>query len=235
MSVFDDVTEETILVEIERIISEGAVPSARAAREYYGSGELPALTERYFRQRGVNKRNRQAKFLGVSAQTLNRIFSGADISENMLFRFRTAIHRASLTKHYGEAEVKEILGKPWRSKDDRSINEAISELVKIIEFLLTKLHSSNSLGSEVQEFSCLHKAQLIAVLKEILAKLEAPVVNIQETETALGRAARAIKKGFSGAIENETKKAAREFLSVGRNLISELIKQRGFSSFSDFF
>lgn len=235
MSLFNDVSEEAILSEIERIISEGAVPAARAAREYYGSGDLPGLTERYFRQRGVIKRNRQAEFLGVSSQTLNRIFSGADISENMLFRFRTAIHRASLNKYYRENEVEEILGKPWRVKDGGKVNEAIRDLVEIIEFLLNKLYSSNSIGSGTDCISDLHKAQIIAILRELLAKLEAPVVNIQDAETALSRAGHAVKKGFSGAVENETRNAVESFLSDGRKVITEFIKQRGFSSFGDFF
>ncbi len=235
MDLFRNIGEEEILVEIERIISLGAVPSGRAAREYYSSGDLPNFLEIYFRQRGIVKRNRQAACLGVSAQTLNKIFAGADISENMLFRFRVAIHRASLRKHYDEIEVEKILATPWRANEGHNTSAAIAELVAIIESLMTKLSQSNSIGSGSENFTDVHRAQLIALLREVLAKLEAPVVNVQEAETSLARAGTAIKKGFSDAIETESKNVAQRFFSVGRRIISELIKQKGFSSFEDFF
>ncbi|MCV2887905.1 hypothetical protein [Ruegeria aquimaris] len=232
---FADVGEEAILVEVEKIINDGAVPSGRAARDYYTSGNLPTLMEMYFRQRGVIKRNRQALFLGVSAQTLNKIYSGADISENMLFRFRIAVHRASLRKHYSEDQVNQILEKPWRPKNDLEVNKAVMELLDLLSFILEKVNSSNSLGAPTSIFSDLHRAQLISLLKESIAKLESPVVNIQEAETTLSRTVVAVKKGLSGAIEAETRNVIQVLVASVRRVVGEFLKEKGFSSFSDFF
>ena len=223
------VGEEDILVEIERTITNGSVPSGRAAREYYASGELPTLMQMYFQQRGINKRPLQSKALGVSAQTLNKIFAGKDISENMLFRFRVARHRASLKKNYTEAQVKEILGSPWRFSEGKA-SELAKELSEIVSTMIERLRGSNS-----SKFNELQKAELISLLKELIAKLEAPFVNAEETDKAINRASTAMRRGMEKGVEEEVKKGTTQLLTVGRKYIVELVKQKGISVWTDIF
>lgn len=226
--------EEDILVEIEGVISNGAVPAAQAAREYYSAGELPALMERYFRQRGLPKRSQQAKALGVSPQTLNRILAGDDISENMLFRFRNSIHRAMLLKHYSVEQVESLLSFPWRQQPDMTESRALRELVKSLEIILLGLQKSNSIG-ENGVLSVDQKAQLISMLKELLAKLEAPLVNIEETDRAVNRVGAVLRKGVDKALEEEAKKAATGLVGLAREYLVGLIKDAGLPSLRDFF
>lgn len=229
------VNEEDILVEIERVISEGAVPTARAAREYYTSGRLPHLIERYFRQRGLNNRNRQAEALSVSAQTLNKIFAGADISENMLFRFRIAVHRASLLKNYSQSEVEQILNTPWRNNTESTAVRLARDVVEMADSLIRRLSESNQIGSSGYGISENHKKQLIATLKELIAKIEAPAVNAEETDRALSRIATAVSSNVKDAFEAEAKEVTGQLVRAGRGYIVELVKQKGWAAISSFF
>ena len=227
------VDESDILAEIERVISLGSTPAGQAARDYYSPGRLPELLNIYFLERGVDRRGKQASTLGVSIPTLTRIYDGADISENMLFRFQIAVRRMQLRVDAANDDSDQLLTRPWRDARGIEIQSVIADLVENISALIVAVEQSNSLNAEPNGISDLHRAQILSILRQALAQFEAPVINAREASTTLRRLSTAFHKGAASAVEERTKGLVSTTIEKGQRAVGELVKRAGWETFNN--
>lgn len=229
------VVESDILAEIEQIIATGSRPSGQAAREYYSPGRLGILLHRYFAERGIGKRGKQAQALGVSVPTLTRIYDGADISENMLFRFQVAVSKRQIEADTGVTNPEAVRTLPWRDARDAEMQGLVADLVETLSALMRAVQHSNEIGRPESGINEMQKTQIVSVLKQAIAAFDAPVVNTKEASGALRRIKQAIGSGSQKAVQGEAKELTSAAIEKGQGVIGGLLKRSGWETFTSFF
>lgn len=229
------VVEGDILAEIEQIIAVGSRPSGQAAREYYSPGRLAPLLNRYFLERGIATRAKQARALGVSVPTLTRIYDGADISENMLFRFQVAVGKRQIEVDAGVSNSDAIRTLPWRDARDAEMQALVADLISTLSALMRAIQSSNEIGSPESSIGEMQKAQIISVLKQAMAAFDAPIVNAREASGAIRRLRQAVGAGSEKAVQGEARQLTAAAIEKGQGVIGGLLKRSGWETFTNLF
>ena len=166
---------------------------------------------------------------GMSPSSLKEIFSGNDISENMLFRLQRYFEQYVEFEKTSMEEVDQKLFQQWRLTDQIMVQETISSVSLSLAALLKVVVASNQLGSENSPINALQKAQLIAMLEAMLASLKAPVIQMNETEGLFSWLKKIAKRGAEKGLEKGVSDGLRDVIENGEKLISELATQPGIS------
>ena len=229
------VTVSDVLAEIRQIEISGANKSIQAARAYYQTFNLPdLLTSFFFRQRMQNK-GAVARQLNMSVSSLGRVLSGADISENLLFRIEHFFELEAVSGSISDEKRLSLYIKPWRKTDSNSVQRSIAIVSDHLQVIYDALKYSNQVGSEESSVSVLQKAQIVALLEAMLAELKGPIVNAKKTSRFISLLKRIIGKGMEKGVEKGVSDAMEGAISEGGKLVSELSEQVGFSSLDSFF
>lgn len=220
---------ERILEEIENIRTEGYASSAQTARHYYLSLNLPKLLREFIAAQGFKSKSAVARAFDMSSQSFDRLLSGGDISENMLFRVEQNIRRYLLPQALSEAQVQELQARPWRLARTDESQRLIGILTESLIRLISAIKESNSIGKADSPISNIQKAQLIATLEAALIELKAPAVDATRTSAIVRWLGRILLRGSENALEGNVTDSMNSTISSGTDLIKNLAQQVGVS------
>jgi hypothetical protein len=171
----------------------------------------------------------------MSTTTVQKIINGSDISENMLFRLSVAFKREVLITDVGEKSALGIMRFSLRSTSGSSTQSKISTITQTLSSLISDIKASTSLGDTKSAISELECAQLLAVLETAIASLRAPIVNVEETASAIGWFKRIFRKSAEKELEGKIRTGLENAISEGQDLVGELVKNEGISDIGSFF
>lgn len=218
------VTARSVLDEVDKIIQKGEFGSSFSrGKNFYRPRSLPFLLKNFVAGRSMNK-SAAAKFFGFSTTSLENIFSGIDVSENMLFRLKIAleadIRQSSKSK-------KSIFPGNWRSANTNKIQAEISIVSEKLIFLKRAIQESNSLGLKNAPIDDVQIAQVIALLETTLAAIRAPLVETSRVQGFFGWLRGVMKKAVGRGIEKRVSQAADDAIKAGEDLIRKLLDRPG--------
>jgi hypothetical protein len=207
----------TVLDEIDQILEQSKYYQSReSGKRFYDQRNFPSVLTSYVAQSGQPIKANAQKF-GMSPDTLKKLMSGGPLSENMLFRVRSA-----LVAEAGSLEKDSVFPGDWCDATPRKVTTVISEVSDKLIFLKRVVEGSNFLSSRNAPIDKIQVAQLIALLTETLAALRAPLVDKKRTSGFfrwLGKLARvSAEKGVEKIVVDAMGDAA----NAGADLIHHL-------------
>lgn len=219
------VTARSVLDEVDKIIQTGEFGSSFSrGKNFYRPRSLPFLLKNFVAGRSMNK-SAAAKFFNFSTRSLDNIFSGFDVSENMLFRLKVALERD--IQQPSRSKKKKIFPGNWRSASTKRIQAEISAVSEKLIFLKRVIRESNSLGLKNAPIEEVQVAQLIALLETTLAALKAPLIETSRAWGFFGWLRNVMKKAAERGIEKRISQAADDAIKAGEDLIRKLLDRPG--------
>lgn len=231
----ENVTIADVLAEIRKVKTDIAFKSTQAARVYYRTHNLPKLLTSFFFRQRMQSKNAAAGQLNMSASSFGRVLSGADISENLLYRIEQFFEQEIISGVLSEEKRLSLYLKPWRRADTKSVQVSIVKVSLHLQEIYDALKTSNQVGGEGSPISVLQKAQIITLLEVMLAELKAPVVDARKASGFFTMLKRILGRGVEKGLEKRVVDAVEDAVSEGGNLVLELSDQVGLDSLDKFF
>jgi len=166
------VSAETLLQELDKVLQTSKYYQSReSGKRFYDQRRFPSLLASHIAQSGKTVRANAYRF-GMSPGTLEKIMAGGPLSDNMLFRIRSALVAES------SARAKQsVFPGDWRKATPAKVSAAIADVSDKLVFLKKVIDSSNFLKSEDSPIDKIQVLQLVALLTTALEALRAPFVD----------------------------------------------------------
>jgi hypothetical protein len=211
------VSATSLLREIDELLENSKYYQSReSGKRFYDSDNFPPLLAGYVAQTGGTLKA-NAKRFGMSPKTLEKLMSGGPLSDNMIFRIRSA-----LAIEVAAAAKKAIFPGEWHDATPAKVSAAISEVSARLVFLKKVVEGSNFLVSEESPIDKIQVVQLMALLTATVEALRAPFVDKKQTSGFfrwLGKLARtSAEKGVEKVVVDAMSDAA----SAGSGLLRDL-------------
>ena len=158
----------------------------------------------------------------MSPDTLARIVGGGPLSENMLFRIRSAV-----ADEVSRAEASAVFLGDWREASSEKVAAAISDVSKKLVYLKRVIESSNFLKSENSPIDKIQVLQLIALLTAMLEALKAPFVDKKRASGFFRWLSRLAKTSAEKGVEKLVVDAMGDAANAGADFINNLSSQSG--------
>lgn len=222
MATSNPTSAEDILQAIEGITAATPRTSYERGKKFYPIGQLGNLLEAHF---SGSTRASAARAMEMSSSSLRSIYSGGDISENMLFRIQRYFEAISRSKRKDRDTFDET--QQWRLANAPEVQAELARVSASLVKLCDALAASNSVGSLGSPISAIQKAQLIAMLKSMIAALEAPAVSQKQANALFRWLKKILGKGIESKVEQTVSDALSEAVAAGGELLGTLADQPG--------
>lgn len=221
-------TALSILREIERISEKSEYYQSRqSGKRFYEPLKLPSILLSYVKN-GDQSVSQIAATFGMSSKTLTSILSGGPLSENMLFRIRSA-----MALEVASIEKRATFPGEWRKASPQKVATAIAGVSDRLVFLKKVIEQSNFLHSEDSPIDKIQVLQLIALLAATLEALRAPFVDKKQTGGFFSWLKKLTKTSIEKGIEKSVADAMSDAVKSGADLMEILSAQPNMSDLGD--
>jgi hypothetical protein len=212
-----DINATSVLAEIDRVlVTSKFYRSRESGKRFYDHLKLPSILSAYVTQNGQAIRANALRF-GMSADTLKSIMAGGPLSENMLFRIRSALA--------AESASASVFPGDWRHANSAKVSAAIADVSDKLVFLKRVILSSNFLSSDDSPIDKIQILQLIALLTATLEALRAPFLDKKQTSGFFRWLAKFAKTSAQKGLEKIVVDAMGDAATAGSDLVHHLSTQ----------
>jgi hypothetical protein len=216
------ISAASMLEAIDKMVQEGEYYQSReSGKRFYEQGNFPPLLSSYVLQSGQTF-NANAQRFGMSPGSLKKIIDGGPLSDNMLYRIRSAL----LAEATALAKQSIFLG-DWRDATPATVNIAIADVSEKLVFLKKVIESSNFLHSKESPIDKIQVLQLVALLTATLQALRAPFVDAKQSSGFFRWLAKLAKTSAEKGVEKIVIDAMGDAANAGTDLIHHLSSQSG--------
>src|SRR5580704_3835941 len=216
------VSAASMLEDIDRIVQKSKYYQSReSGKRFYDQGNFPSLLSSYIAQSGQTFSANAQRF-GLSAVSLKNIIGGGPLSDNMLYRIRSAF----LAEAAAIAKQSIFLG-DWRDASPASVSIAITDVSDKLVYLKKVIEGSNFLQSKDSPIDKIQVLQLVSLLTATLEALRAPFVDRKQSSGFFRWLAKLAKTSAEKGVEKIVVDAMGDAASAGTDLIHHLSSQSG--------